>query len=138
MPGVISSPSNTLVVHAVSAPVRVKRHNIRRDNPKLCPTGMRRQAHAFLEEADTTFSKFDLNDDGQLSWAEVDKFTRRPDAFGGGSDADLFMALVDTNQSETVYRAEWHTFLLGIWNKHGPEAAKGFLAMLQMSFDIPE
>ena len=93
---------------------------------------------AFLEEADTIFSKFDLNDDGQLSWAEVDKFTRRPDAFGGGSDADLFMALVDTNQSETVDRAEWHTFLLGIWNKHGPEAAKGFLAMLQMSFDIPE
>lgn len=96
------------------------------------------RTRAFLEEADTIFSKFDLNDDGQLSWAEVDKFTRRPDAFGGGSDADLFMALVDTNQSETVDRAEWHTFLLGIWNKHGPEAAKGFLAMLQMSFDIPE
>lgn len=117
---------------------RVWDENEEQANGILAAASYVMHTRAFLEAADLVFSKFDLNQDGELSWDEVQKFTRRPNAFGGGSDAELFLALVDTNYSASVDRGEWHTFLLDVWNKHGPDAATGFLDMLLMSFEMPE
>ena len=43
-----------------------------------------------------------------------------------------------TQTTASASTAARHTFLLDVWNKHGPDAATGFLDMLLTSFEMPE